>query len=247
MAAPVSTPRPLIAVFGGSFNPPTIVHTQIAKDLSATFDQVIVVPCGTGVMSADDYISQGHRAALVDLSFSGISPKVVVDLFDLEEKNWTPTNQLIHKYEKRGEVWFVVGMDLVVPGDDGLSVILRKWEDGELLWNSTRFVIVEREGFAHPTLDKLPKTYKFFTCSIPSNNISSGTFISCSINWFLSKPHIEKLLPEKEFTTDSPSRITLLSKWKNTLNISVYSEASHPQLHYLFRPGKFVPCFTGTT
>lgn len=61
---------------------------------------------------------QFFRSALVDKAFSGM-PKVEVDLFDLEQNAFTRTYDLEKRYEAFGEVWHVVGGDLVIRGEEG--------------------------------------------------------------------------------------------------------------------------------
>lgn len=74
----------------GSFNPPTLSHTELVRDLSARYDRVVVMPVGArygwrrrAVM--DSAVSGPHRAAMVDLAFRTLVPNVTVDLADLEE------------------------------------------------------------------------------------------------------------------------------------------------------------------
>ncbi len=135
-----------IAVFGGSFNPPASHHRSIAEELSRLFDEVIVVPCGP----RPDKLTVGgvephHRAVMADLAFRGL-PKVRVELFDLEENSFTRLHRLEDKLRHRGELWHVVGTDLVTGGSAGASQIQTAWERGPDVWNDLRFAVVARRG-----------------------------------------------------------------------------------------------------
>ena len=110
-----------IALFGGSFNPPGLHHCVIAEALSASFDRVIVVPCGPrSDKSATNLLPPVYRAAMADMAFGDMA-KVEVDLFDLEQERFTRSHELDVRYRERGEVWHVVGVDLIKGGASGTS------------------------------------------------------------------------------------------------------------------------------
>jgi NAD kinase/nicotinic acid mononucleotide adenylyltransferase len=135
-----------IAVYGGSFNPPGLHHRHIVQELSRHFDAVVVVPCGPRPEKpSNDSIPPVYRAAMTDVIFSGI-PKVEVDLFDLEQATFTRTHALEERYAKLGEVWHVVGTDLVAGGYRGESFIQRTWEKGSDLWERSNFAVINRLG-----------------------------------------------------------------------------------------------------
>jgi len=135
-----------IAIFGGSFNPPGLHHRAIAQRLAREFDEVRVIPCGprpdkpvTGAIPAI------YRAALADMAF-GAMPGVVVDLFDLEQASFTRNYELQRRYEPLGEVWHVVGADLVAGGSTEKSLIQRTWAQGRELWQGANFCVLTRPG-----------------------------------------------------------------------------------------------------
>ena len=75
----------------GSFNPPTITHVELVRDLAKRFDRVVVMPVGARYdwrrrADMDSCIPGTHRAALVDLAFRALTRNVTVDLADLEEE-----------------------------------------------------------------------------------------------------------------------------------------------------------------
>ena len=108
-----------IAIYGGSFNPPGRHHRAVVEVLAREFDEVRVIPCGPRPDKAvTGLLPPVYRAALADLAFGGM-PRVVVDLFDLEQDTFTRNWDLQQRYAPLGEVWHVVGTDLVEGGRGG--------------------------------------------------------------------------------------------------------------------------------
>ncbi len=135
-----------IAIFGGSFNPPGRHHRAIAETLAREFDEVRVIPCGPRPdKSVTDSIPPIYRAALADLAFAGL-PKVVVDLFDLEQATFSRNWELQERFAPMGEVWHVVGTDLIAGGGRGAAPIQTSWAKGEELWKTARFAVLQRPG-----------------------------------------------------------------------------------------------------
>lgn len=146
-----------IAVFGGSFNPPGLHHRQIAEALDAKFDHVIVYPCGPRVdkPTAND-VDSVYRATMVDLCFGDL-PKVEVCLDDLEQDKFSRTHELQERYAHRGEIWHLIGSDLIAGGGEGKSFIHRVWQDGPALWSQLNFVVVTRPGYEIVPADLPPR------------------------------------------------------------------------------------------
>ncbi len=137
-----------VALFGGSFNPPGLHHRAIAECLASRFDEVRVIPCGPRPdKDSTNEIPPVYRATLADITFGGL-PRVVVDLFDLEQESFTRNHQLQERFEPLGELWHVVGTDLIAGGASGESLIQRTWGKGPQLWAEARFAVLTRPG--HP-------------------------------------------------------------------------------------------------
>jgi nicotinate (nicotinamide) nucleotide adenylyltransferase len=145
---PAMPQQPTVAVYGGTFSPPGLHHRAIVQELARHFDQVIVVPCGPRPdKPATSDVDPIYRAALADIAFRGI-PKVEVDLFDLEQATFTRTHELTDRYKDRGDVWHVIGTDLLTGGASGKSFIHTTWEHGRQLWQSLNFAVLKRPGHA---------------------------------------------------------------------------------------------------
>ncbi|MDM8553478.1 hypothetical protein QUF75_01970 [Desulfococcaceae bacterium HSG7] len=153
-----------IALFGGSFDPVGQHHLEIVKMLLNTdfFDQVVVVPCGPrpDKKSVND-INPVYRATMLDITFRGISEKIKIDLHDLEKDRFSTTFELEQRYASQGEVWHVVGFDLVEGGRKNASPIQKEWANGRLLWEKSRFIVILRDGTLFSRAD-LPPTSQTF-------------------------------------------------------------------------------------
>ena len=148
-----------IALFGGSFNPPGLHHRQIAEALATCFDEVRVVPCGPrpdkpGVVTE---VPGPFRAALCDITFGGMK-KTVVDLFDLEQGEFTRNHALEKRFAAQGEVWHVVGADWIEGGAKAKSAIHTGWERGAELWQTSHFIVLTRPGHVVDQRDLPPKS-----------------------------------------------------------------------------------------
>jgi len=157
-----------IALFGGSFNPPGMHHQRLAVELARRFDRVLVIPCGPRPDKASaGLVPPVYRAALADLTFEHLD-RVEVQLFDLEQPTFTRNHQLQTRFESQGEVWHVVGADLIAGGALGQSAIQRSWEKGTDLWNHARFAVLTRPGH-ELSPDDFPPHYELIEIDIPGS------------------------------------------------------------------------------
>lgn len=94
---------------------------------------------------------------MTDMTFGGME-KVEVDLSDLEQNVFTRSHALESRFAERGEIWHVVGVDLIKGGADGQSEIQRSWEKGTELWSGSRFVVLTRPGHEFRREDLPPQS-----------------------------------------------------------------------------------------
>jgi NAD kinase len=135
-----------IVVFGGSLNPPGLHHEAMAEESAKFADEVIIFPCGPRTeKETTNLIAVNHRAAMVDLAFSGME-KVRVDLSDLEEPVFTRTHLLQERFESLGEIWHFVGSDQVVGGKQGRSKIQTEWVNGRQLWHDLKYLVINADS-----------------------------------------------------------------------------------------------------
>lgn len=147
-----------IAVFGGSFNPPGLYHQRIVTALAPKFDVVKIIPCGPRPdKPVTNDIEPIHRAVMADLTFGCVAPNVEVELFDLENGTFTRNHELEARYASDGEVWHVVGTDLIGGGGSGTSRIQQIWAQGPEIWRRANFVVTLRRGTTFDPTDLPPR------------------------------------------------------------------------------------------
>jgi len=201
-----------IALFGGSFNPPGLHHLGIAMALATRFDQVLVIPCGPRPdKPVTNAVAASHRAAMVELAFAG-HPKIELDLFDLYGARFSRTWQLQERYEHRGDLWHVIGADLVAGGKRGASPIQREWERGQAVWSELRFVVLARPGVVLDAGD-LPPRHQLIELALQGASSGIRTLASrgASLQGLVAEPvaaYIERhgLYREPSLTTQGCKR-----------------------------------------
>ncbi len=177
-----------IAVFGGSFNPPGLHHRAIVERLAAEFDRVLVVPCGPRPdKPVTNDVAPVHRATMCARAFRGLE-RVDLELFDLEEAGFSRTWELQERFAERGELWHVIGTDLVAGGAAGRAVIQREWARGERIWEELRFAVFRRPGSPLDEAD-LPPKHRLFEAVAEgaSSDIRARAFNHLSLDGLLAR------------------------------------------------------------
>ncbi|MBA4065868.1 MAG: hypothetical protein C0501_19545 [Isosphaera sp.] len=162
MPAPPGSPSespvpPRVAVFTGSFDPPTAFHRRVAGLLrDRGFAEVVVRPTVPRPDRPDgEHADPVHRAVMADLAFRDM-PGVSVDLSDLDEGRPTDDYRFDDRYRDLGEVWHVVSADFLAGGRGGASFIQTRWPRGRELWAGGRFVVLHPTGAPPDPADRPP-------------------------------------------------------------------------------------------
>ena len=81
---------------------------------------------------------------MADLNFFGL-PKVHVELFDLEQQEFTRSWDLENKFrpEESGFISHVVESKYLVRQSNGHSRIQNEWLNGDELWRSSHFTLIQ--------------------------------------------------------------------------------------------------------
>ena len=153
-----------VAIFGGSFDPPTIAHMQIACEIYNNFehiDQVWIVPCGDGRCDIKLRTPANHRLNMLHLIKDDLiahNVPIFIDETEINRGEYIPTYYLLKELEethKDMEFVFCIGTDLL----EGLKT----WDEYDKLVEEFEFIIVSREDY-HLVLDLpevvYPKKYE---------------------------------------------------------------------------------------
>ena len=145
-----------VAIFGGSFDPPTIAHMQIACEIYNNFehiDQVWIVPCGDGRCDIKLRTPANHRLNMLHLIKDDLiahNVPIFIDETEINRGEYIPTYYLLKELEethKDMEFVFCIGTDLL----EGLKT----WDECDKLVEEFEFIIVSREDY--PLVLDLPE------------------------------------------------------------------------------------------
>lgn len=175
MSIPISNQKKRrIALYGGSFNPPTIAHALIAADILNKFDNIDEVwlePCGDNRPDKNVIVPAKMRYEMCQLVIEDILPKnlpVKVDNYELENKKYFPTYYLLTELQEKYpdcQFIFILGLDIL---DD-----ICNWEEYQKLLEEFEFIIETRGDYKVEDAKYLPKKFQV----IPFNFPVSSTLI----------------------------------------------------------------------
>jgi len=92
-----------------------------------------------------------------------------IDWVDLDNNVFTPTVDLAKRYETQGQLWFVVGGDIIAGGKTGRSQIQSSWKSGLEIWQDLHWACLERPGF-YISPEDLPPQARLLPCNIPGSS-----------------------------------------------------------------------------
>lgn len=142
-------------LFGGSFDPPTNAHLQMATELSKRFDEVVIIPAFISPFKLGGAeLSAGDRLKLCEKVFGGIENAVVSDVEIKSEGTSYSFLTAKHFSGDNIELFFAIG-------SDGLDT-LDKWKRADELAKAVTFYVVERPFFEIDCeiLGKMRKTFR---------------------------------------------------------------------------------------
>jgi nicotinate (nicotinamide) nucleotide adenylyltransferase len=147
-----------LIIYGGSFNPAGIHHEKVAsalREINIPNRHLIVAPCGSTRTDKRISVSDFHRLRLCQLAFNGIQ----IYPNDLVLNKFTPLIALDNFYQDMdpGNVYHVIGSDLIQNGATGNSEIQKTWKHGEHIWNMLRYIVVTRAGYPLNRADLPPR------------------------------------------------------------------------------------------
>ena len=164
-----------VAILGGSFDPPTIAHIQIACEVYNNIpeiSEVFIIPCGDGRSDKSLRTPSSHRLKMLKFILEDLLTEQIpikIDTTEIEKGEYIPTYFLLKDLEKKypdKEFVFIIGSDLI----EGLY----SWDESEKLVNEFKFIIIKRDNYPlNQNVKLLPKNYQV----LESINTGSSTDI----------------------------------------------------------------------
>lgn len=169
-----------IGVFGGSFNPPHLMHLNIAKDLLRLkyLDKVIFVPTGNKY-SKDDLIDIKYRIEMLKIMTISYDDMIVSDYENQDRVVYTYETLDYFKNKYLGsEIYFILGADNLKQ--------ISNWKNSEYILSNYKLLVINRGD------DKIEAKDNVVVTDILNNDISS-TFIRSNIdNDDIIKKYLDK-------------------------------------------------------
>ena len=150
MVNTANRPKPKVAIFGGSFDPPHRGHqTIVQKSVKGlNVDKIIVLPAYLNPFKSSSLASPKQRLAWCHKLFGNISNVIVSD-YEINKNRSVKTSQSVKYFNIEFDVKYLI------IGSDNLSTIT-SWHEFDFLNNNIEWVIFTRNGYPIDT-EKLKK------------------------------------------------------------------------------------------
>lgn len=144
----VNQPKPIVAIFGGSFDPPHKAHQRIVEKALEILEieKLIVVPAYLNPFKHASHASASQRLEWCHTLFDNI-PHVCVDDYEIKQAKSITTFQSVKHFNTTYNVKYLI------IGSDNLST-LSEWDNFQWLNTHIEWVIFKREKYPINT-DKL--------------------------------------------------------------------------------------------
>ncbi len=151
----VNQSKPIVAIFGGSFDPPHSGHQQIVRHAIDTLeiDHLLLIPAYLNPFKSFSFASPEQRLDWCHRLFDNVA-KVIVSDYEIKEEKSTRTSQAVKYFSKQYSVKYLI------VGADNLAT-LTQWYDFSYLNEYVTWVIVTREG--HPLNTSILRRWKLLT------------------------------------------------------------------------------------
>ena len=85
---------------------------------------------------------------MMELAFdSVIKDGAEINYFDLSNNIYTRTIDLYNRFKNLGDIWIVIGADIICGDKPEDSEIQKEWKEGKWIWDNLNFAVLERDGF----------------------------------------------------------------------------------------------------
>jgi len=159
--------KQVVAMFGGSFDPPHLGHQRIIEKAikSLDIDKLLVVPAYLNPFKTSSLANATQRLAWCHTLFDTVD-NVIVDDYEIKEGKSTTTSQSIKHFN------IVYDVKYLIIGSDNLST-LTKWHNFEWLNAHIIWVIITREN--HPLKTESLREWKTLTLDAPVSSTDIRT------------------------------------------------------------------------
>ena len=136
----VKIPKPVAAIFGGSFDPPHTGHQEIVQAAAKLpgIDQVLIVPAYLNPFKTSSLADAGQRLQWCYSLFDGI-PKVSVESYEVDQGRSVTTWESVKHFNAAYDVQYLI------IGSDNLSNI-KQWHQFDALNREVAWIIAKRKG-----------------------------------------------------------------------------------------------------
>ncbi|GMB94891.1 nicotinate (nicotinamide) nucleotide adenylyltransferase [Helicobacter heilmannii] len=189
-----TTPKPTIALYGGSFDPPHIAHLEVIYQTLASFalDQFFILVAHQNPFKNPPAFTPKQRLLWMQELLRGVD-KVEVSDYEIQQERPVPTIESVRHFHQTytpQKLYFVMGTDNVAG--------LKDWEGYTELTNLAHFILVQRQGYV---LDIPPSfTHSFLSLENIKCPISS-TQIKALLEKHQIPPHLPPLVQSGILTT----------------------------------------------
>ena len=157
------------AIFGGSFDPLTLAHYDLAIKLTEHFDEVIVVPAYVSPFKIGEMdLSGEERLELLKRAFAPY-PSITVSDCEIKGEGTSYSYITAEKfYHEEDQLYFVIGSDCLFALD--------KWARPDRLKKTVTFLVVKRPYYPikQEDLDRARKIFKVEIASFDGKEGSSS-------------------------------------------------------------------------
>lgn len=155
----VNQSKPVVAIFGGSFDPPHKAHQHIVEMAvkNLDIDKLLIVPAYLNPFKSTSLASASKRLEWCHILFDDLK-HVSVEEYEIKEGKSTTTSQTVKHFNIDYDVKYII------IGSDNLST-LEKWHEFEWLNAHITWVVITRAGH-HVNVDTL-RSSKVLTLDVP--------------------------------------------------------------------------------
>ncbi|MDR0978893.1 MAG: nicotinate (nicotinamide) nucleotide adenylyltransferase [Lachnospiraceae bacterium] len=130
-----------IGLFGGTFNPPTTAHINLANKIieELELEKIVFMPMGDSYKK-EGIIEAKHRYKMLQIAVKGSAKLQVSDLEISTEKSLDAIDafKLIQNEYKNNELFFIMGADNFKN--------IEEWKSSEELITNYNYIVIEREN-----------------------------------------------------------------------------------------------------